>query len=283
MQVVVPQHRAPRPGPKMDDESIGRDVPAQAVTLRTIPSTCELSKATLADLARQGHSRTVTAGQVVFVGGDRPNAVCLVLRGHVKLVRETDDGAESIICVIQPGEIFGAAAWGEADYPTTAVALDDAVLIRWAMADFAGLLARHADFSLMVIQVLGRHIREAAMRIHDLQTAPAEQRLARVLLRLAEAAGTPTAAGIEITLPLSRQHVAELAGTTLSTASRVLSAWERQGLMYTDHQRITIGDFIQFDALARDPEIASQEARDGRAHLLTRLQTTALARGPEGR
>jgi len=233
-----------------------RDTFSLVASLEVAPLFPDLSPPTLGALAAHGRRQCVPGGQVIFVRGDRADVAYLLLRGHVKLVRETDDGAESIITVIQPGDIFGAAAWGEASYPATAAALEDAAVIRWATPDFTALVASHPDFALAVIRMLGRHLRVAAARIHELQTAPAEQRLARALRRLADTAGTPTVAGIEIGLLLSRQHVAELAGTTLSTASRVLSAWERQGVLCTHHQRITITWPCRLGMLARDKTAA---------------------------
>jgi CRP-like cAMP-binding protein len=59
-------------------------------------------------------------------------------------------------------------------------------------------------------------------------------------------------AGIEINLPLSRQDLAELSGTTLSTASRTLSAWDRRGIIIAQRERVTIVKPHQLVAIAED-------------------------------
>ncbi|MFZ5819950.1 MAG: helix-turn-helix domain-containing protein, partial [Chloroflexota bacterium] len=67
-----------------------------------------------------------------------------------------------------------------------------------------------------------------------------EQRIARVLLRLAGQSGKRVDEGVLIELPFSRQELAEMAGTTLYTVSRVLSSWEKQGLIATGRERVTL-------------------------------------------
>ncbi|HET8524865.1 MAG TPA: Crp/Fnr family transcriptional regulator, partial [Thermomicrobiales bacterium] len=104
------------------------------------------------------------------------------------------------------------------------------------------------------IQELAKRLREAEHRISELQAERVERRIARTLLRLASKSGIRTAEGVEITLPLSRQHLAELAGATLSTVSRVLSGWDRQGVIHARREKIIIAHPHQLVAIAEDLE-----------------------------
>jgi CRP-like cAMP-binding protein len=70
----------------------------------------------------------------------------------------------------------------------------------------------------------------------------AARRIARVVLRLAEQAGRPVSGGVEIEFPLRRQDVAQLTGTTLHSASRVLSRWEEENVVVSNRQRIVVRD-----------------------------------------
>src|SRR5215831_9548126 len=81
---------------------------------------------------------------------------------------------------------------------------------------------------------------EAQARVLEISSEQVEQRVAHALLRLAKQAGRKTEAGIEIDFPISRQDVAEMTGTTLHTVSRILSAWEQQGLVEGGRQRIVL-------------------------------------------
>src|SRR5262245_39547949 len=95
---------------------------------------------------------------------------------------------------------------------------------------------------------LGLHAgRSVAGRLHDLQvqyrqlaTAKVERRVARALLRLVEHAGRRTDSGVLIDLPLSREDIAQMTGTTLHTVSRIISRFEADGIVGDGRERVTI-------------------------------------------
>ncbi len=68
------------------------------------------------------------------------------------------------------------------------------------------------------------------------------QRLAGLLLDLAERLGGQTEGIIEIALPLSQDELASLAGTSRATVARALDGWRRRGLIQTGQRRITLTD-----------------------------------------
>lgn len=213
----------------------------------------QLSEPTLLDVARYCRQRRVERGAFVFFEGTRARAVQVLYAGRVKVVRETDDGREVIIRIIQPGEIFGGAGgWGREVYPATAVALEDSRILELPSEDFATLVERYPDFAMAMVRELATRLREAEARILELQTERVERRIARTLLRLANKTGTKTERGIEIGVPLSRQSLADLCGTTLSTASRVLSGWDRAGIIFAEREHVTIRHAHQLVAIAED-------------------------------
>ena len=67
-------------------------------------------------------------------------------------------------------------------------------------------------------------------------------RIASLFLSLAERMGKKTAEGTEIPLALSRQEIAECVGTTIESAIRVMSKWNREGLLLTGRDRFVIPD-----------------------------------------
>ena len=83
-----------------------------------------------------------------------------------------------------------------------------------------------------------------------MSTEQVERRVAHALLRLAKQAGRKVEQGVEIDFPISRQDIAEMTGTTLHTVSRILSAWEQQGLVESGRQRIVLRDPHRLFALA---------------------------------
>jgi CRP-like cAMP-binding protein len=209
--------------------------------LTAVPLFRDLAPDVIRQVAAVIHPRSIIRGDAVFLEGEEASAFHVLAEGRVKLVRETEDGREVILRLIQVGEVFGGAGiWGEPHYPASAFAQEDSVDLQLSTSDFTTLLQAHPEIALAIIRLLAGRLRDAEARIRDLQTAQVEQRIANVLLRLANKTGVKTAEGIKIGVPLTRQELAELAGTTLSTASRTLSAWHQRGIIQAGRERVTI-------------------------------------------
>ncbi|MGA7673267.1 MAG: Crp/Fnr family transcriptional regulator [Nitrolancea sp.] len=229
------------------------DIGQRQAFLGTVPLFRQLSTDTLNAIAGRMRVLQVEDGDFVFLAGTRADAVNLLADGRIKVIRETEAGQEVILRMIQPGDLFGGAGgWGEERYPASAVALGRAVVLRLPARAFATLVDDHPDFAMAVIHQLAERLRLAERRIEELQTQRVERRLAHTLLRLADKVGVKTDQGIRIDLPLSRQDLADLTGTTLSTASRTLSTWDQRGLISSGRERVTILQPHQLVAIAED-------------------------------
>lgn len=209
--------------------------------LSTLPPFEQAGSEMLQRVAATIQTRRVRRGEAVFLEGNAANALQILAEGRVKLIRETEDGREVILRLIRPGEMFGGAGiWGESTYPASAFAQEDSIVLQLSNTAFIEIISGHPKAALAVIQLLASRLRDAEERIRDLQTAQVEQRIANVVLRLVGKTGVKTADGIEIGIPITRQDLAELCGTTLSTASRTLSAWQQRGLVKSGRERITV-------------------------------------------
>lgn len=212
-----------------------------------------LTAETRQTIARAGCIRAFERGAFLFFEGEPASEAHFLLTGQIKIVHETVDGQEIILRLIQPGEIFGGTGgWGGANYPATAMALEDLRAFLLPAEEFARLMTEHPALSLAVIRELAGRLREAEARIHELQVERVERRIARTLLRLAAKTGRETPEGPLIELPQSRQHLAELTGSTLTTVSRVLSEWDRRHLIRAGRERITITNAHELVMIAED-------------------------------
>ena len=208
---------------------------------------------TVRDVARRCRPRRFARDAFLFLAGQTADTFRLLAEGRVKVVRVTDDGREVILRLLGPGEMLGGAGvWDEPVYPASAVAVEDGVVLQVPTREFVALLDTHPDLDRAVIRELASRLREAEARIRELQTERVERRIARVLLRLASKTGQKTGRGIELGVPLTRQDLSELAGTTLSTASRTLAAWDQQRIVDSGRERVTILRAHALVAIAED-------------------------------
>jgi CRP/FNR family transcriptional regulator, nitrogen oxide reductase regulator len=131
------------------------------------------------------------------------------------------------------------------------VALDDSRALVWDAALFRRTITAHPDIAVSAIEYLAR------LRVnewHDLRilaTERVEQRLARILWRLAETAGRRTPRGAVIDVTLSGQDLAEMAATTPYTVSRILATWRRRHVVDARRDRIRIVDAERLTSIAR--------------------------------
>jgi CRP-like cAMP-binding protein len=201
----------------------------------------DVPAAALQEIQEASSQRRVAAGQVVFRQGDSAAALYVVATGRLRATQTTADGQQVIIRYLGPGEVAGYTTLsGGGVHPGAVIAVEDALLISWTGAAIKRLMAEHSSIAMNAVAFLGARYHEMQVRIRELSTEKVERRIAHTVLRLVEQAGRRTARGIEIAIPLSRQDLAEMSGTTLHTVSRTLSAWEEQKIVSCGRRRVVV-------------------------------------------
>jgi CRP-like cAMP-binding protein len=179
----------------------------------------------------------------IFLEGEAPEALYVVRSGKVKVLRHSTDGKDVVLRVASAGELLGTVAtFDGAGYPGTAQAIEECALLVVARNDCLTLCSRYPVFALAVIADLGARLRSAAEQIRSLAVERVEQRIARTLLKLAETAGSDMSDGRVIEMPLTRQDVADMTGTTVETAIRVMSKFRRLSLIRTRRGKVVLVD-----------------------------------------
>ncbi|MGA9410312.1 MAG: Crp/Fnr family transcriptional regulator, partial [Roseobacter sp.] len=135
-----------------------------------------------------------------------------------------------------------AKALGKETYPATAVAASEALVLSWPTRLWDTFVTEYDGFATETYKTVGDRVGEMNNRIVEMATQQVEQRVANALLRLINQTGRKVAEGIEIDFPITRQDLSELTATTLHTVSRLLSSWEKQGLVLSKRKRITVCD-----------------------------------------
>jgi CRP/FNR family transcriptional regulator, nitrogen oxide reductase regulator len=150
-------------------------------------------------------------------------------------------GQQVNLRTIHKWEMFGAlgAVRDNAMYPASAQALEHSTALALKSDYFHEFVQAHPDISFGLMKLMTGYIQEMQERYRELATEKVERRLARTLLRLAAQMGVKNADG-GIELAFTRQELAEMSGTTLFSASRVLSEWEKRGVVESGRERVVI-------------------------------------------
>jgi len=177
----------------------------------------------------------------IFSEGEKAHSFFLLLDGHIRVVRTAPDGEQVIARYISSGELFGIAqALGLDAYPADAVAAVDCVVLSWPGSLWQETVERYPTFATNTYKTVGSRLQDAHDRIVEMATKRVEQRVANAIVKLANQTGRKTEEGILIDFPVSRQDISEMTGTTLHTVSRLLSAWEQDGMVRSGRQKITV-------------------------------------------
>jgi CRP/FNR family transcriptional regulator, nitrogen oxide reductase regulator len=189
----------------------------------------------------------------IFNQGDDGVRAHTVIEGGVRIAQSGSDGAQVVIRFIGPREMFGTVAlFTDGRYPADAVTLVETLEASWSEAELMELMDRHPQIAINVIHIIGKRLHEVQDRVRELATQRAERRVAHTVLRLARQAGHATVDGTAIEFPLRRKDVADIAGTTLHTASRILTTWVKAGLLTSHNQRLTIRQPAKISRIAED-------------------------------
>jgi CRP-like cAMP-binding protein len=213
---------------------------------------------TLAEARDTSFKTRLSGGEVLFNQGDPSSALYIVVVGRLRATQTTSDGQQVIIRYIGPGEFVGFTALSSgANHPGTATAVEESHLVGWNVGAIRLLMEKHSTIAINALSVLGDRYYEMQTRLREIATERVEQRIAHALLRLSKHAGRSTPNGIEIAIPLSRQDLAEMSGTTLHTVSRVLSGWEGSKLVDTGRRRVVVRDSQALERIAATEAVRS--------------------------
>lgn len=193
--------------------------------------------------------RRFAAGEVIFHEGDRGDSVFLIERGHVAIRVGTPLGDVATLTMLGPGSAFGELALldGKERRSASAVALSATDTRVVDHAGFEALRRDHPPIERFLVELLAAQVRRLSELAVEAMFVPADTRVLRRLLSVANQFGHEGGAVIELT----QDDLASMAGTTRPTANRVLKRAEADGLLRLGRGRIEILDTDRLTQRAR--------------------------------
>jgi len=218
----------------MDKENFLREIPL----LEGIPQE-EIKK-----ISAYFHLKEYKKNEYIFFEGDEEPGIYIVIEGIVKLLKETADGKTVILRLVTPKEVFGWLVMGDSR-PTstyTAQALVNTKVLYISNQDFLKLLNLYPALAVKITCDASKMLLEAYDRLKSLAAEKVEGRIANLLLELSRKIGKEEDGKIVIIAPITRQDLAEMTGTTVETAIRIMSKWKKEGIVNTERGKIEILD-----------------------------------------
>jgi CRP-like cAMP-binding protein len=190
-----------------------------------------------------GRDKNYPPGATMCLEGDPTTHVFVLLGGWVKVLSVTDDGHEKVLDLRGEGDIVGETA-GETTGRRNATlkAIDTVRALVVGNDKFRSFLDTHPGADRAYRRMMTWRWSDATATLRRRAVTSGAQRLAGLLLDLAQRQGSGAHGVIEVALPLSQEELASLVGTSRATVTRALNNWRKRGLIRTSQRHITITD-----------------------------------------
>jgi CRP/FNR family transcriptional regulator, nitrogen oxide reductase regulator len=237
----MPRRKTPLESEPVEPKACTVDV--RLHVLHQVPFFADLSHTEIAEVNHSFVAVAYQTDETIYFAGDVAERLYVVATGKVRVLRHTLAGQDVWLDILAPGEFFGSLTdLGDDVYVDTAQAQTGCCVLSITREEFQSILRRYPPVVLRVLTLTAARLKDAYETIRQLSAHSAEQRIAAVLLKLAEKLGEESGEGLLIQIPLARQDIAALAGTTVETASRILSQFRKDGLIRSGRQWIAIAD-----------------------------------------
>ena len=219
--------------------------------LRRITLFRRLSVDARARVAHVARLKTYDRGDLIFTEGDPGDVFIAIVTGRVKVFKSTPAGKEIILEIFGPGDPLGAVAVYEGmPFPASAITLEPTECLRIDQPSFFALLEQDPALVRGLLSGLTLRLAELTRRLAELTGARVETRFARLFLKLCEQIGKPARGGVFVGMALTRQELADLTGTTIETAIRIMSRWQKEDVVHTEKDGFVILDRAALDEVS---------------------------------
>ncbi|MDH3455886.1 MAG: Crp/Fnr family transcriptional regulator [Gemmatimonadota bacterium] len=206
--------------------------------LQDVPIFSRLRDADLDHIAALLIPRRVSKNQVILLRGDQVTSLYLIGAGAVKLVATSEDGREVILATRTEGDFFGELSlFDDHPFEATVIATDDVELLVLRREDFHRCLDQWPDIAIGLLRTLCGRLRAAEIRISALALLDVPQRVAHVLIGLADEND-----GTVITQPVTHRFLAQLVGTSRESVSRIMGQLSSQEIINVGKESAAVPD-----------------------------------------
>ena len=211
--------------------------------LKVTPVFSKLAPPDLRTVAEAASIKRYAKGETIFEQDSPSEAFYTIASGRVKIFRMLPTGKDMILEVFGTGDPLGAlAAYTGRPFPASATALEDTVCVVIPRPVFFRLLEEHPSLVRGLMYGFTIRLVELTNRLAEMAGSRVEPRFARLFLKLSDQLGRDDRGGRFIPLALSRQELADMTGTTIETAIRIMSRWGKDEIVRTDKDGFVILD-----------------------------------------
>jgi len=210
-----------------------------------------LNEADLESLSGIAARRSFHKGETLFGEGEEATGFYLLVSGHIKMCRVSQDGREKVLHFVRPGETFAEAAFfGDGTYPAAACSLEAGEVLFLPKQGFMNLMSAKPQFGLNLVVSLSLALRRFVRQIEELTFADVTSRLASFLLKRAEEKSTSYGGITYLELGIKKGELAAQLGTASETISRTFRKLKEEAIIELEGRKVTILQMERLKKLA---------------------------------
>lgn len=193
---------------------------------------CDLEHSELKDISEHKIFNTFKKGQTLFVQGNHPFGIYCISKGNIKVTKTGSDGKETIVRIVQDGDILGhRSLFTDDDYMATATAMEDTDVCFIDKKFIIKVIEENPSVALNVINKLSRDMGAAEKKLSSLHQKNVRERLAELILSLKATHGVKEDNRWKIELKLTREEMATMIGTANETLIRFMTEFKDAGII----------------------------------------------------
>ncbi|NQV50755.1 MAG: Crp/Fnr family transcriptional regulator [Candidatus Marinimicrobia bacterium] len=216
-------------------------------TLRLVPLFSDLNDKVLSHLAEVCQEKVYEKDQHILHQEQAGDNFFVIESGSVKVTRLAEDGREAVLAFLRDGDFFGELAILDGETRSAnIITLSECKIQTINRREFLDLLEHHPSVATALLMELALRLRKTDMHLEYLTLSDAEGKIASILISLAEENGTYKMGDVTLGDMPMQQDIANMAGTTRETVSRMMKKLEEKNWLSRDGQKVIIRKYSKF-------------------------------------
>jgi CRP-like cAMP-binding protein len=215
--------------------------------LKYIPLFSELEDDDLRAISKVSMTQVFKKDNMILIEEEVGSTMFIILDGRVKISRISDDGREVILSILSEGDFFGEMSILDGqNRSANVVTLEDSRILVIRREDFLRMLHDFPQIAINLLKELAARLRKSDSQIKSLSLQNATGKVASTILRIADDSGKIHMGQVEIPRLPPQQDLANMAGTSRETISRVIKSLCEKGYLKKEGNRLIILDYETF-------------------------------------
>lgn len=215
--------------------------------LKKVPIFSELSSKDLEKIVAVTHQKKYRKDNMILVEEEAGQTMFILMSGQVKVSRISEDGREVILAVMGEGDFFGELSLLDGQSRSANVTvIKDAEMLLINRDDFLNLLNEFPRIAIQLLRELASRMRKSDSQIKSLSLKNATGKVTGTIHRLAEDIGELQNNQVRIENLPTQQDLANMAGTSRETISRVLQKLANDKYIVKEGAKLIITDYERF-------------------------------------